>query len=946
MKKYNINDSTLKHNLCINCGLCKFVCPQNAISMKRNKYGEINPVINKKKCTKCKICSQYCPTAKEKIKEESLKISSYNEPHLFGLQDATYYVAYNKDTVQRQKSCSGGVVTALVKYLFNANKIDGMIHTQRLWAKSGELHYIAKLSTSVEDVLENVSSSYQAIDFSSILEQLENNKVYFMTGTPCVIRGVKKVFNDYLKSKNIKIITCALVCSHNINSQFVDYFSDCHNILKDEALKINMRNKDNITDANNFNTHIYTQSKDLLKMNRFESGWTKLWRSYSFAMNVCNYCSDFWGYEADISVKDAWGEWAADPLGKNIVIIRNHELEQDFFNSDIEYEPVKYSVMSHHQRKTADYKQTESKNKNFKPIFYPCNIKNGLFKNKLTSKVSKFLYKNFGYKVTEVTLNLIDKCEFSKKQKSKTNKKQDYKIKRILVVGGYGYGNTGDEAQCAETLGILTNRYSGYQILNLSPNVEYSHETHPKFQHDFASRVLFFNQGRKNDCFSINKSIINKVQFIFKSILIYLNAFLVKHDLPTVLINASVSKLLYDLKTSSLLYFCGGGYLTGRTQSRLWDGVLLCRLAHIFNTPVVMSGQTIGIWRTAFNRFIAKWGFKHVKLISVRDDKFSLTDLEKIGLKGEIYFSTHDDALFCEKSEQPQVDTGNYITINFHYWQMSNHEKTLYLKKLNKIINLIIQNTDYNIVLIPMVRTDNDAMKDYVKKYPNSRIKIFEYDYDFRKIRRVIADSKICVTMKHHPIIFAMGESIPVISLINNDYYLHKNLGALLQYGQGDFIVNLESEDYLQQFEEKLNNTINNYNSIQSEILRNQEILKERKEHFLSLVDKLMLEKFHYKIKHNQNKKFLFWGASIYLEKYMKRWNMQYDNVLGMIDKDTNKTGKYIGRYKCYLPQDIEKLNPDEIIISVLHLNNNSKEEIKDYIKEINQNIKISSISD
>ena len=949
MKQHNVNDSTLKHNLCINCGLCKFVCPQNAITMERNKYGEINPVIDKSKCTNCKLCSVSCPSTYKKLKEEALKVSSYNLPHAFGLQDSAYYVAYNKDTAQRQKSCSGGVVTALVKYLFQTKKIDGMIHTQRLWAKSGEQHYSAKLSTSIEDVLENVSSSYQAIDFSSVFEQLEDNKVYFMTGTPCVIRGVKKVFSDYLKSRNIKIITCALVCSHNINSQFVDCLSECHNIPKNEKIKINMRNKDDIIDANNFNTHIYNQTKDLLKMNRFESGWTKWWRSYAFAMNVCNYCSDFWGYEADISVKDAWGEWAVDALGKNIVILRNKELEQDFLNADINYKTVNYSVMLHHQRKTADFKQTESKNKNFKPIFFMCNIKNGLFKNVMFSRLSKILYKNFGAKVTKHILNFIDSClrmnissKFTKKQ---PNRKFN-KINKILVVGGYGYGNTGDEAQCAETLKILTNRYYAYQILNLTPNVDYSYETHHEFQHDFASRVLFFNAGRKNNCFSIDKSPINKVRFILRAILVYINAILVKHNLPTFFVNVEVSKMLYELKLSSLLYFCGGGYLTGRTQSRLWDGALLCRIAHLFDTPVVMSGQTIGIWRTGFNKFIARWGFKRVKVISLRDEKFSLADLEKIGLKSDNYFVTHDDALFCETSDQRQIDEENYITVNFHAWKMSDSDKILYLEKLHTMLNAVSQNTDYQIVFIPMMRSDIDACKEYMEKYPDTKIKIYEYDYDFRKVRRAIADSKMCITMKHHPIIFAMGEKVPVISLIYNDYYMHKNLGALLQYGQEDFIVNLEQDDYLEQFETKLKNIINNYQQIQTEIHSHLESLKVRKEHFFSVVDKLIIENFHHKIIHNPDKKFLFWGASIYLAKYLKKWNLQCNNVLGIIDKDKKKQGKYFYGYKCYTPDDIKMLKPDEIIISVVHLNWNSKEEIIDYIKEIDQNISVSSITD
>ena len=140
-----------------------------------------------------------------------------------------------------------------------------------------------------------------------------------------------------------------------------------------------------------------------------------------------------------------------------------------------------------------------------------------------------------------------------------------------------------------------------------------------------------------------------------------------------------------------MFYFCGGGYLTGSTLSRLLDGILLCRLAHIFKIPVVMSGQTIGVWNNNFNKALAKWGFKYVDVITVRDEEFSLIDLEKIGLSGENYFPTHDDALFCDKSEEKQVEFNNYVTLNIHYWGMSSKEKCIIINKINRAVNHILQ---------------------------------------------------------------------------------------------------------------------------------------------------------------------------------------------------------------------------------------------------------------
>ena len=115
----NVLEKTLKYDLCINCGICKVVCPQNAISLQRNMFGELNPIIDKSKCNNCGICSTFCPNTKEKMQEEAKKISSIDLPHTFGLQGASYYLAWNPNKEERQAACSGGIVTKLAMYLLN-----------------------------------------------------------------------------------------------------------------------------------------------------------------------------------------------------------------------------------------------------------------------------------------------------------------------------------------------------------------------------------------------------------------------------------------------------------------------------------------------------------------------------------------------------------------------------------------------------------------------------------------------------------------------------------------------------------------------------------------------------------------------------------------------------------------------------------------------------------
>lgn len=55
------------------------------------------------------------------------------------------------------------------------------------------------------------------------------------------------------------------------------------------------------------------------------------------------------------------------------------------------------------------------------------------------------------------------------------------------------------------------------------------------------------------------------------------------------------------------------------------------------------------------------------------------------------------------------------------------------------------------------------------------------------------------LTMKHHPIIFAMAAEVPTVAMTSDDYYHHKNFGAMKFFSQHDFLIKGEPEHLEQQ---------------------------------------------------------------------------------------------------------------------------------------------------
>jgi len=840
-----IKQSTLKRGLCIGCGICKVVCPTNAIAIEYIKNKEFKPYIYQEKCIGCSLCNKYCPLAWNKLSSEAEVI--HEKGGEFGLEDATFLLAWETDPALRVKSASGGVVSAFAKWLLRTKKVDSVIHVEYREGAIGEIHYQASVSETEEEVDAKRSSFYFPIEYSEILLKFRKLKrKILIIGVPCVIKAMTELFMNHPDYQKNTIYAIALACSHNVNGQFIDFLAESLGIGRNQKFKVNLRNKDNILDANNFNNHFFSERSDLCKINRYKSLFTKMWRNYFFALNGCHYCADFWGYKADITVKDAWGKWAEDPLGKSIVVIRNAKLLEWVRNiPEIQFEYLGKNQVQQSQYGTVEYKQILAVHRLQKPLWSRKNIKSQFVRYKFFSFFSKILYCKFGYQISQkILFTMMKILDGQKKIFAKirsiyhglmniTSNQRSKPFQKILVLGGYGYGNTGDEAQLSASLKLLKEEFPDVLIKVLTPD---EHRTFLEHNHPLvgpAPRKAFYDSDIFNYYWLRNRC--SKFKFWLISVLIYLNAYLVRANFPTAFLNAKRASLLEEIKSSSLIYFCGGGYLTGKTLSRLWDSCVTIAIAKVLKIPVCLSGQTIGVWGNHFNRKIAKWGLGKSDLISVRDPEKSLMALNEIGLSDKNVFVTHDDALFCEKLNDEQAVNGlllnsgltmeqiekGFICFHIHYWEESkSFDKTDLLERFDHLLCTVTEMIDLPILLIPMINSDEKTMTDLIEKYPRKNVYILKYNYSFKAIRAIIGKSKLCITLKHHPIIFALGEKVPIISLAFGDYYHHKNKGALKLFGLEDYNIELEDSSYLEGFKERLKDVLENRNAIIDKIER------------------------------------------------------------------------------------------------------------------------------
>lgn len=209
---------------CYGCGLCKNVCPKNAIKMIENKDGFFNPVIDKEKCINCGLCSKTCLYLHEK------KVNNIDRNY-------DSYALQIKDTECLKKSSSGGFFYEIAsKFIKSGGYVCGCVWDEDMMPK----HII---SNDIEDIKKMQGSKYVQSNLTDVLKDIKRisnkNKVLFV-GTPCQVKAVQTFI------KNDNLVTISLICegvpSRKVWKKYKESLEKIHN---SKLVKVNFRNKDN-----------------------------------------------------------------------------------------------------------------------------------------------------------------------------------------------------------------------------------------------------------------------------------------------------------------------------------------------------------------------------------------------------------------------------------------------------------------------------------------------------------------------------------------------------------------------------------------------------------------------------------------------------------------------------------------------------------------------------
>ncbi|MEM1832508.1 MAG: coenzyme F420 hydrogenase/dehydrogenase beta subunit N-terminal domain-containing protein [Desulfurococcaceae archaeon] len=196
--------------LCVGCGACITVCPVSAILSAVDK-GYFSIAVDRSKCVSCRLCLKVCPT---------INYLAGNTPsRLFSLYILKTYLAWALDERIRYRGASGGVVTALLKYLLEKKIVEGAL-VVRMKGVNPEA-YVAR---SVDEVLRAQGSIYfPTYSLKSVRQIMNARGRYVIVGLPCQINSINIMIKKNLLKENKIAFLFALRCHSVFARWYLDY---------------------------------------------------------------------------------------------------------------------------------------------------------------------------------------------------------------------------------------------------------------------------------------------------------------------------------------------------------------------------------------------------------------------------------------------------------------------------------------------------------------------------------------------------------------------------------------------------------------------------------------------------------------------------------------------------------------------------------------------------
>lgn len=301
------------NRVCTGCGGCSGVCPQDCIKTTLDATrGFYVTSVDENRCISCGLCQKVCPV---------YTWNNQSGNRLLG-QDGRAFSAYACDEDLRYSCASGGFTTSLLCYLLEQGIADAVVAVGR----EAEHPLLAQpcICTSIAEVMARKGSVYAPTSYGQVFEALLQSpyEKVAVVGLPCHIQALSKLEAILPKLKSKIVMKISLVCGHTPSLTGYAYLLRHLQIDETQVKSLNNRG-----DGWPGYLKIGVADREAVKIKHGHwLSWGIVLSSPLFTPDGCAHCVDSTGYEADISVSDAWlPKFRKDHIGRNLIYVRSNQ---------------------------------------------------------------------------------------------------------------------------------------------------------------------------------------------------------------------------------------------------------------------------------------------------------------------------------------------------------------------------------------------------------------------------------------------------------------------------------------------------------------------------------------------------------------------------------------------------------------------------------------------